>query len=83
MEALQKAVASHDRARQGKIVACETVRHDKEVDLDRLVNEISSKEEHTNLLITAAGIPGPKAEPDQEETSSLKAKLWYKESFEQ
>jgi hypothetical protein len=35
------------------------------------------------LLITKAGIQGPKAEPDQEEASSLKAKLWYKESFEQ
>jgi hypothetical protein len=54
-------VTSHDQARQGKIVACETVRRDKEVDLDRLFNEIASKEEHINLLINDGWHSGAKS----------------------
>ena len=51
--------------------------------MENLAKEISSKEKHINLLITAAGITGPKAEPDEEKAESLKEKLWNNESFEE
>lgn len=35
------------------------------------------------LLVTASGISGPKAEPDSEDATELKKKLWDNESFEE
>jgi len=83
-EALDKAVASHDPAGQGgKMIACKPCDVTKKSDLENLAKEISSKEKHINLLITAAGIAGPKAEPDEKEAESLREKLWNNESFEE
>jgi NAD(P)-dependent dehydrogenase (short-subunit alcohol dehydrogenase family) len=82
-EVLDKAVASHHPGDSGgEIIACEPCDVRKKADLDKLVKEISAKENHVNLLITAAGINGPKAEPDSEDASNLKAKLWENESPE-
>lgn len=53
----------------------------KKVDLENLVAQISKKEKYINLLITNAGISGPKAEPDSEKASELKEKLFNGESF--
>jgi len=35
------------------------------------------------LAVTASGISGPKAEPDSEDATELKKKLWDNESFEE
>lgn len=54
----------------------------KKSDLAELCEELSSREKYINLLITAAGISGERAEPDSEEAHSLKEKLWNNETFE-
>ncbi|KAI9789670.1 MAG: hypothetical protein M1816_005845 [Peltula sp. TS41687] len=52
-------------------------------DLENLVKQISEKEKHVNLLITNAGISGPKAEPNESDAQALKDKLWNNEDFSQ
>jgi NAD(P)-dependent dehydrogenase (short-subunit alcohol dehydrogenase family) len=46
------------------------------------VKEVEQRESHVNLLITNAGISGPKTEPDSEDASELKKKL-FSETFSQ
>jgi NAD(P)-dependent dehydrogenase (short-subunit alcohol dehydrogenase family) len=83
-EALEKAAASHHPGSQGgEIIACEPCDVRRKADLDNLIKQISSKEKHVNLLVTAAGVSGPKAEPNSEEASDLKANLWDNETPEQ
>lgn len=45
--------------------------------------DISSKEKYINLLVAAAGISGPKTEPEEEDASELKEKFMSNESFSQ
>ncbi|KAL9109805.1 MAG: hypothetical protein Q9187_008120 [Circinaria calcarea] len=52
-------------------------------DLEKLVQEISKKEKYINVLVTASGISGPKAEPDSSHATELKEKLWNNEEFSQ
>ena len=51
-------------------------------DLDKLVGEIKHKEEWLDLLITNAGISGPKAPPDSESADEIRETLWNKESVD-
>jgi len=51
------------------------------VSLEKLVADISKKEDHIDLLITNAGISGPKAAPDSKDASKLKENLFNSESF--
>lgn len=53
----------------------------KKEDLEKLVAQISEKEKYINLLITNAGISGPKAEPESEKASELKERLFNGETF--
>jgi NAD(P)-dependent dehydrogenase (short-subunit alcohol dehydrogenase family) len=46
------------------------------------VKEVEKRESYINLLITNAGISGPKNEPDSEDASELKKKL-FSETFSQ
>lgn len=48
----------------------------KKEDLESLISQISSKEKCINLLITNAGISGPKASPDSTKASELKETLF-------
>lgn len=82
-EALEKAASSHSPDQyDGQIIPCSPCDVTSKKDIEALVKEISSKENHINLLITAAGIEGTKVEPDEDNAEDLKAKLWEKESFE-
>lgn len=81
-EALERAAKWHDPNGHGKIIASRPCDVTKKEELQKLVDEISAKENKVNLLITAAGISGPKVEPDEEDASDLKAKLW-EETFEE
>lgn len=82
-EALEKAASSHNPDQyDGQIIPCSPCDVTSKKDIEALVKEISSKENHINLLITAAGIEGTKVEPDEDNAEDLKTKLWEKESFE-
>lgn len=72
---IEWAIAPHDPTGRGKIIACEPCNVTEKYDLDRFFTDISSKEEHTNLFITAANIPGLNAESDSEEASNLKGEV--------
>lgn len=82
-EALEKAAKSHDPSEGGSIIPIGPYDVTKKGDLEKLSDELSSKEKYINLLICAAGISGPKAEPDQDDAKSLKDKLWKNETFEE
>lgn len=51
-------------------------------DLEKLVREISSKEKYLNLLISNAGVSGPKAPPDSTSADELHEKIWNTESVD-
>ena len=50
--------------------------------LENLIHEISSKEKYINLLVTNAGISGPKAPPDSTSAKDIHETVWNKESVE-
>lgn len=54
----------------------------KKEDLEKAYQELSSKEKYLNLLVTSAGQSGPKAEPDSEDATEIKKKLWENETVE-
>ncbi|KAI7088173.1 NAD(P)-binding protein [Hortaea werneckii] len=82
VEALEKAAKSHDPSteRGGYIIPLGPCDVTKKEDLQRIVDELSQKETYINMLMCNAGIPGPKAEPDEADASNLKKKLWESES---
>jgi len=83
MDALEKAAKAHSPSDGGQIIPigpCDVTSKD---DLEKLVKEVEAKEKHINVLITNAGVSGPKAEPDSEDASELKDKLWNSEDFSQ
>ncbi|ORY09157.1 hypothetical protein BCR34DRAFT_487756 [Clohesyomyces aquaticus] len=82
-EALGKAADFHGPTEGGQIIPIGPCDVTKKADLERLHDELASKEKHINLLICAAGISGTKAEPDQEKATSMKDKLWKNETFQQ
>jgi len=52
----------------------------KKEDLENLVAQISKTEKYINLLITNAGISGPKAEPESKKAPELKERLFNGET---
>ncbi|KAF2117920.1 hypothetical protein BDV96DRAFT_685557 [Lophiotrema nucula] len=84
-EALEQAAESHDPEHEegGQIIPIGPCDVTKKEDLEKLSDELSSKEKYINLLICAAGISGTKAEPNDDKAISLKDKLWKNETFEQ
>jgi len=81
-EALQKAASSHTQTAEGEIIPLGPCDVTKKDDLERIVEEVAKKEKKVDLLITNAGIGGPKAEPDTSDAAALKKKLWENETFE-
>ena len=82
-EALENAAKNHTPdGSGGQIIPMGSVDVRKKEDLQRLVEEIQTKEKYINLLICNAGIPGPKAEPEEEDAGDLKKTLWENESVE-
>jgi NAD(P)-dependent dehydrogenase (short-subunit alcohol dehydrogenase family) len=55
----------------------------KKADLQRIVEELQSREKYINLLFCNAGVAGTKAEPDHQDAGDLKKKLWENESVEE
>lgn len=81
IEALENAAKTHSTANTGEIIPVGPCDVTNKEDLENLVAQISTKEKHINLLVTSAGISGPKAEPDSDIASELKDKLFNNESF--
>lgn len=84
MEALENAAKSHDPGSSGgqiiPIGPCDVTKKD---DLAKLVKDLESKETHLNTLMCNAGVGGPKAEPEHDDATDMKAKLWDNESVEE
>ncbi|KAL8797339.1 MAG: hypothetical protein Q9195_000493 [Heterodermia aff. obscurata] len=51
-------------------------------DLGNFVHQIAKKEKYINLLITNAGVSGPKGIPEASDASELHMQLWNAESVE-
>lgn len=83
-EALENAAKSHDPNHDGSgtIIPIGPTDVTEKEDLEALVRDLQTKEKYINLLICNAGIPGPKAEPEHDDASDLKKKLWDNESVE-
>ncbi|KAI9801311.1 MAG: hypothetical protein M1833_002881 [Piccolia ochrophora] len=83
LEALENAAKTHNPSQGGQIIPAGPCDVTKKEDLERVVAEISKKEKYVNLLITNAGVSGPKAEPDLTGAQELKDKLWGAEGFDE
>lgn len=83
MEALENAAKSHDPSGGGQIIPLGPCDVTKKEDLQNIVDELSKKEKHVNLLMCNAGVGGPKAEPTDSDASDLKKTLWENESVDE
>lgn len=81
-EVLENAAQSHNPEGGGQIIPIGPCDVTSKSDLEKLVKDLSSKEQHLNLLIANAGVSGPKAPPDTEDAQALKDKAWQGESVE-
>jgi len=81
-EALENAAQSHDPDGGGQIIPIPNVDVTSKEDLERCYQEIKKREKYINLLMCNAGIPGPKAPPEQTDAQELKDQLWNNESVE-
>jgi NAD(P)-dependent dehydrogenase (short-subunit alcohol dehydrogenase family) len=81
-EVLEKAAQSHSPDQGGQIIALSPYDVTKKDDLERMYEELSSKEKYINLLITSAGISGEKGIPDAEKATDMKKQLFDNETFE-
>ena len=81
-EVLENAAKTHSPSGGGQIIPLGPYDVTKKDDLEKMYEELASKEKYINLLIASAGISGEKAEPDEEKATDLKKKLWDNETFE-
>ena len=82
-EVLQNAAETHTPdGTGGQIIPLGPCDVTKKDDLQRIVEELQTKEKYINLLFCNAGIAGTKAEPNHEDADDLKKKLWENESVE-
>ncbi|KAL9604985.1 MAG: hypothetical protein Q9219_000173 [cf. Caloplaca sp. 3 TL-2023] len=79
-EALENAVKSHSPGDAGEIIPAGPCDVTSKEELQKLVNEISSKEKHVDLLVANAGISGPKGIPEASDAAKLSKDLWEAES---
>lgn len=81
-EVLEKAAKSHNPHEGGEIIPLGPCDVTKKADLEKMYDELASKEKYINLLVAAAGISGEKGIPDAEKATDMKEKLWNNETFE-
>lgn len=80
-EVLENAAKHHTPEDGGQIIPVGPCDVTSKEDLDELVKQISSKEKFINLLITNAGISGPKGIPESASAPELQESLWNAETF--
>lgn len=81
MEVLKNAAKEHSpHASQaninGQIIPIGPCDVTSKVDLEKLFADIEAKEKYLSLLVTAAGISGPKGFPDSSDAKEVKKELW-------
>ena len=85
-EALQQAAKQHSPdpklTSTGEIIPIGPCDVTSKESLENLVQELQSKEKYLSLLLTAAGISGPKAPPEGNSAAEIKETLWNKETPE-
>lgn len=81
-EALDTAAKSHNPDEGGQIIPLSPCDVTKKDDLERMYQELASKEKYINLLVAAAGISGEKGIPDADDATDMKKKLFENETFE-
>lgn len=79
MEVLQQAAKTHSPDDGGEIIPVGPCDVTSKEELEKLVADISKKEKYINLLITNAGISGPKAPPDSSSAEEVSRALWKAE----
>jgi short-subunit dehydrogenase len=62
--ALETAAKSHNPDEGGQIIPLSPCDVTKKDDLERMYQELASKEKYINLLVASAGVSGEKAIPD-------------------
>ncbi|KAL8764158.1 MAG: hypothetical protein Q9194_007145 [Teloschistes cf. exilis] len=81
MEALENAAKTHSPGESGgsiiPIGPCDVT---SKPELEKLVKDLSAKENHLNLLVANAGISGPKGVPEASDAAQLSTDLWNAES---
>ena len=80
--ALETAAKSHNPDQGGQIIPLSPCDVTKKDDLERMYQELASKEKYINLLVASAGVAGEKAVPDAEKSTDMKKKLFDNETFE-
>ncbi len=84
MEALENAAKNHHPGdKGGEIIPAGPCDVTKKHDLQKLVEQLQSKEKYINLLMCNAGVAGPKATPEHDDANDLKKRLWENESVEE
>jgi NAD(P)-dependent dehydrogenase (short-subunit alcohol dehydrogenase family) len=81
-EAVKQAAKKHSpnsNTSKGQIIPLGGFDVTSKKDLERLCQELEKREKYINLLITAAGISGPKNPPEETKASEIKDKLWTEE----
>ena len=53
------------------------------IELEKLIQDLSLKEKYLNLLVSNAGVGGPKAPPDSDDANALHDKIWQGETVEE
>lgn len=80
--ALETAAKSHNPGEGGQIIPLSPCDVTKKDDLERMYQELASKEKYINLLVASAGVSGEKAIPDAEKATDMKKRLFDNETFE-
>ncbi|CAL8582520.1 hypothetical protein XPA_008176 [Xanthoria parietina] len=80
MEVLENAAKTHSPGDAGQIIPVGPCDVTSKEQLEKLVQDISSKEKHINLLVANAGIAGPKGIPESSDATQLSKDLWSSES---
>ncbi|KAL8847741.1 MAG: hypothetical protein Q9221_007229 [Calogaya cf. arnoldii] len=80
MEVLENAAKTHSPDDAGQIIPIGPCDVTSKEQLEKLVQDISCKEKHINLLVANAGIAGPKGIPEASDATQLANDLWKSES---
>ncbi|KAL8992897.1 MAG: hypothetical protein Q9169_006751 [Polycauliona sp. 2 TL-2023] len=80
VEVLENAAKTHSPDDAGQIIPIGPCDVTSKEQLAKLVQDISSKEKHINLLVANAGISGPKGIPENSDATQMSKDLWNSES---